>query len=94
MNEDLKLVLDELRSFKTDVNAKFDEVNARLNKMDSRLTDIEAKLDENIKLTNVIFDQVARNCETLSDIQDRLKKSEAVTKDNCYEIAALKTRAI
>ena len=43
MNEDLKLVLDELRSFKTDVNAKFDEVH---NEIRTFKTDVNIRLDK------------------------------------------------
>ena len=79
MNEDLKLVLDELRSFKTDVNAKFDEVH---NEIRTFKTDVNAKFDEvNARLNKMD--------SRLDSMDSRMDKLEYQVKWNFDETLAL-----
>ena len=86
MNEDLKLVLDELRSFKTDVNAKFDEVNTRLDKMDSRMDKLEYQVkwnfDETLALLHVMDEKINDVKADVKDVKTRLELTESITKQN------------
>ena len=104
MNEDLKLVLDELRSFKTDVNAKFDEVNTRLDKMDSRLDSMDSRMDkleyqvkwnfdETLALLHVMDEKINDVKADVKDVKTRLELTESITKQNTYDITLLRAKA-
>ena len=101
MNEDLKLVLDELRSFKTDVNAKFDEVNTRLDKMDSRMDKLEYQVkwnfDETLALSlallHVMDEKINDVKADVKDVKTRLELTESITKQNTYDITLLRAKA-
>ena len=97
MNEDLKLVLDELRSFKTDVNAKFDEVNTRLDKMDSRMDKLEYQVkwnfDETLALLHVMDEKINAVKADVKDVKTRLELTESITKQNTYDITLLRAKA-
>ena len=97
MNEDLKLVLDELRSFKTDVNAKFDEVNTRLDKMDSRMDKLEYQVkwnfDETLALLHVMDEKINDVKADVKDVKTRLELTESITKQNTYDITLLRAKA-
>ena len=101
MNEDLKLVLDELRSFKTDVNAKFDEVhneirtfktevNARLDKLEYQ---VKWNFDETLALLHVMDEKINDVKADVKDVKTRLELTESITKQNTYDITLLRAKA-
>ena len=90
MNEDLKLVLDELRSFKTDVNAKFDEVNARLDKLEYQ---VKWNFDETLALLHVMDEKINDVTADVKDVKTRLELTESITKQNTYDITLLRAKA-
>jgi DNA repair exonuclease SbcCD ATPase subunit len=77
------------RSFEERVFARFDAMDAQLNKIDSRLTMLEDKVDQRLKETRPIWEQVLSRLdkveERLSEIDDSLRnvgrKFDVVTKD-------------
>ena len=101
MNEDLKLVLDELRSFKTDVNAKFDEVhneirtfktevNTRLDKLEYQ---VKWNFDETLALLHVMDEKINDVKADVKDVKTRLELTESITKQNTYDITLLRAKA-
>ena len=101
MNEDLKLVLDELRSFKTDVNAKFDEVhneirtfktevNTRLDKLEYQ---VKWNFDETLALLHVMDEKINDVKADVKDVKTRLELTESITKQNTYDIPLLRAKA-
>ena len=101
MNEDLKLVLDELRSFKTDVTAKFDEVhneirtfktevNTRLDKLEYQ---VKWNFDETLALLHVMDEKINDVKADVKDVKTRLELTESITKQNTYDITLLRAKA-
>lgn len=54
MSNNMDLILQEIRSLRSETNERFDQVDARLDKMDARLDGMDARLDK----MDARFDQV------------------------------------
>ena len=88
MSEDRTADMDG-RSFEERVFARFDALDARLNKLDSRLTTLEDKVDQRLKETRPIWEQVLSRLdkveERLSEVDESLhnvgRKFDVVWKD-------------
>ena len=77
------------RSFEERVFARFDAMDSRLDKIDSRLTTLEDKVDQRLKETRPIWEQVLSRLdkvgERLSEVNEGLdnvtRKFDVVWKD-------------
>lgn len=85
MNEDTKLILDEIKGIKGELKSVKDElkaVNARIDKLD-------AKVDAHRADTVSGFDTIAK---TLDVIIEKMNGMENITGRNMYDIALLKQK--
>ena len=77
MSEDRTAETSDPRSFEARVFARFDALDARLNEIDSRLTTLEEKVDQRLKETRPIWEQVLNRLdkveERLSEVDDSLR---------------------
>ncbi len=94
MNEDLKLVLDtmnakfdevynEIRTFKTDVNARLDKLEYQ----------VKWNFDETLALLHVMDEKINDVKADVKDVKTRLELTESITKQNTYDITLLRAKA-
>lgn len=76
------------------LETKFDSLESRFDSLESRFDSLEKDVKEIKSTVNVIYDQTVSLTEFKTEANKKLDKLidlENVTKDNCYEIAKLKT---
>ncbi|GGL60014.1 hypothetical protein [Sporolactobacillus putidus] len=68
MNEDLKLILLEMRQGFKEVNQKFDAIDQRFDAVDQRFDGINNRLDRIEKEVDGIQKQVVKNSESITEL--------------------------
>lgn len=103
MNEDMKLILDEIKGVRDELKAEIKAVNVRIDKLDNRMDKLDSRMDKLeervIKLDAKVdahradtvsgFDTIAK---TLDVIIEKMNGMESITGRNMYDIALLKQK--
>ena len=85
--DSLESRFDSLESKVDSLETRFDSLESKVDLLDKDIKEIKSKVD-------IIYDQTASLTEFETEVNGKLNKLidlENVTKDNCYEIAKLRT---
>ena len=93
MNEDTKLILDEIKGVRDELKAEIkgvrDDLKAEIKAVNARIDKLDAKVDAHRADTVSGFDTIAK---TLDVIIEKMNGMESITGRNMYDIALLKQK--
>ena len=93
MNEDMKLILDEIKGVRDELKAEIKDVRedlrAEIKAVNARIDKLDAKVDAHRADTVSGFDTIAK---TLDVIIEKMNGMESITGRNMYDIALLKQK--
>lgn len=82
VNEDLKLIMDELKSIKDNMTGMESRLNERIDALEKRIEDNHAETSKGFEtLANMI-----------DDLGEKIDSMETITQKNLYDITLMKQR--
>ena len=93
MNEDTKLILEEIQKLRSDMNERFKAVDKRFDTIDKCLDTVDEKVSVMYEEMIHEFEAVRYEVQTVHDmLEERIGDLDTVTAQNCKDIILLKTK--